>query len=418
MQGRVKNAGRALGAMFAIFAIGAAAACGSDSATGPDNTPASVTANGTVPASAVTSSPVTPPPSVIVKNSKGAPMPNVRVTFVVTAGGGTTSGASQLTDASGIATVEDWTLGDAPGAQTLTATAGGKTVVFTVNATNSCTITGAIAAGATVTGNLATAACSMGDGTAAQSWSFQQATGQAALSFVMHSTGGPLFDTVLLLHRDAFTRFEQVVAGNDDDPSGTTTDSRLNIILTPANYVLTANNYQPGETGPFTIAASAWSGDFANCDEDYVTPGVTTNQALDLTCRNTSTGQSFDYAGVYLAQGQTVQVDMTSAAFAPRLDVYNANTGDLVAQDLNADGGATATATYTVPARGIFVIVATSQLASKTGAYTLSVNTVTAPPVAPALTAPSAGEVRERGTAAKDGRTAFGWPATRWQQGH
>lgn len=412
MQRRVTQAGRALGTMAGIVAIVAAAACGSDKSTGPDNTPATVTANGTYPTSAVIASPVNPAPSVVVKNSSGAPLPNVRVTFTVTAGNGSVLGASQLTNASGIATVDSWTLGDTPGAQTLTATAGGKTAVFSVTATNTCTISGTITAGGTVNGDLSTSPCGMGDGTAAQSWTFQQASGQAAVSFVMHAAS---FDAVVLLHRNAFTRFEKIVAFNDDDPTAATTDSRLNIIVAPGNYVISGANLEAGATGPFTITAESWTGEFANCEDAFITTGVTTNQTMTTTCRYTATGQSVDPVGIYLAQGEQVQIDMTSTAFDPKLDLYFSGSTP-VAQDDNGGGGTSARITYTAPAGGIYFLIATSPAAGQSGAYTLSVALLNPAPVAPAAAAPFASAPRAGLLGGKEQRGAFAGATRPWQR--
>jgi Bacterial Ig-like domain (group 1) len=410
---RVRHAGGALGAMIAIVAT--VAACGSDKSTGPDNTPASVSANGTFPASAVIASPVRPAPSVVVKNASGAPLPNVRVTFTVTSGGGLVDGPSQLTDANGIATVGDWTLGNTTGAQALTASAGGKTLVFSVNATNTCAITGTIAAGGTVNGNLSTTPCAMGDGTAAQSWTFQQGAGQSIVSFAMHSTGTPIFDTVLLLHRNTFTRFDNVIGFNDDDPAGVSTDSRLNAILGPGTYVLSGVNFDAGETGPFTISAESWSGEFANCEDFFVTPGITTNQTMTNSCAYTATGQYVDPVAIYLAQGERVQIDMTSAAFDPQLDLFlSGNTP--VAQDDNGGGGTSARITYTAAASGIYVLVAGSHVAGQGGAYTLTTALV-APPPPPSGPATVSADVGARQLrAAKGGSAGFGRVASLWRR--
>jgi hypothetical protein len=398
--------------MAAIVAIVATAACGSDKPTGPDNTPATVTASGTYPTSAVIASPVNPAPSVVVKNASGAPLPNVRVTFTVTAGNGAVLGASQLTDASGIATVDSWTLGDTPGAQTLTATAGGKTAVFSVTATNTCTISGTIATGGTVNGNLSTSPCAMGDGTAAQSWTFQQGTGQSAVSFVMHAAS---FDAVVLMHRDAFTRFERILGFNDDDPTAVTTDSRLNVIVGPGNYVISGANLEAGSTGAFTITAESWTGEFANCDDAFITPGVTTNQTLTNSCQYTATGQSVDPVGIYLGQGEQVRIDMTSTAFDPKLDLYFSGSTP-VAQDDNGGGGTSARITYTAPAGGMYFLIATSPTAGQSGPYTLSTTLLTPAPAVPAASAPLASAGRAQLRASKGMRGAFGSATSPWQR--
>ena len=83
---------------------------------------------------ATTGTAVAVPPSVIVKDASGNPVQGVAVTFAEAGGGGSITGANQITNASGIATVGSWTLGMTAGTNTLTATAPGLTgspVTFT-----------------------------------------------------------------------------------------------------------------------------------------------------------------------------------------------------------------------------------------------------------------------------------------------
>ena len=63
-------------------------------------------------------------PSVIVLDSLGNPVAGVTVTFAVETGGGSVTGAVQVTGADGIAAVGSWTLGP-PGNNTISATAPG-----------------------------------------------------------------------------------------------------------------------------------------------------------------------------------------------------------------------------------------------------------------------------------------------------
>lgn len=68
-------------------------------------------------------------PAVLVKDGAGNPAAGRTVTFSVASGGGSITGATAVTNASGIATVGSWTLGATAGPNTLTATvAGGATV--------------------------------------------------------------------------------------------------------------------------------------------------------------------------------------------------------------------------------------------------------------------------------------------------
>lgn len=80
---------------------------------------------------------VTVPPSVIVTDPAGVPVPGVSVTFAVTAGGGALEGAAATTNVNGIAAVSSWRLGSSQGVNTVTATAAGLTgspVVFNASA--------------------------------------------------------------------------------------------------------------------------------------------------------------------------------------------------------------------------------------------------------------------------------------------
>ncbi|HEV7590185.1 MAG TPA: leishmanolysin-related zinc metalloendopeptidase [Longimicrobium sp.] len=64
-------------------------------------------------------------PSVLVKDAVGNPAAGRTVTFAVASGGGSVTGATAITNASGIATVGSWTIGAVAGPNTLTATVTG-----------------------------------------------------------------------------------------------------------------------------------------------------------------------------------------------------------------------------------------------------------------------------------------------------
>lgn len=77
-------------------------------------------------------------PSVLVTDINGTPVSGLTVTFAVTGGGGSITGASAVTNGSGIAAVGSWTLGTTAGTNTLTATRAGLTgspVTFTATGT-------------------------------------------------------------------------------------------------------------------------------------------------------------------------------------------------------------------------------------------------------------------------------------------
>lgn len=76
------------------------------------------------------------PPSVIVRDGQGIPVPGVVVTFAVTTGGGSVVGSPVTTNALGVATLTSWKLGPTVGANAVTATATGlPSVTFNATAT-------------------------------------------------------------------------------------------------------------------------------------------------------------------------------------------------------------------------------------------------------------------------------------------
>lgn len=119
-------------------------ACGGGGGDGPTNPapqpPAASVATSIVASSSVTltgvvGQPVSERPEVIVRDQRGNVMSGAAVTFAVTAGGGSVSGAVVSTGSGGVATVGSWTLGTTAGSNTLSATAGSLTpVTFTATA--------------------------------------------------------------------------------------------------------------------------------------------------------------------------------------------------------------------------------------------------------------------------------------------
>ncbi len=107
-------------------------------ATGAAGTATQIALNAGDNQSATAGSAVATAPSVIVKDANNNPVAGVGVTFAPASGGGSVTGGSATTDASGIATVGSWTLGATAGANTMTATSGsltGSPVTFNATGT-------------------------------------------------------------------------------------------------------------------------------------------------------------------------------------------------------------------------------------------------------------------------------------------
>ncbi len=102
--------------------------------------PAAVAINAGQGQSAVGGSVVPVDPSVRVTDAFGNAVPGSLVTFTVATGGGSVTGATPATNGGGVAAVGSWTLGAAPGANSLTATVAGggiagNPVTFTATGT-------------------------------------------------------------------------------------------------------------------------------------------------------------------------------------------------------------------------------------------------------------------------------------------
>ncbi len=87
--------------------------------------PATISANATSPGTQFGAIPLSPNPSVTVKDRFGTGVPGITVTFSAPPGSGTVVGGSAVTDASGIATIGSWTLPQGPGTARLDATVPG-----------------------------------------------------------------------------------------------------------------------------------------------------------------------------------------------------------------------------------------------------------------------------------------------------
>jgi len=104
-------------------------------------TAATITINAGDGQTATVGTPVPIPPSVIVRDQFGNPVPSVDVTFAPAPGSGTVEPTGSIaTGADGIAAVTSWTLGQLAGPNFLTATAPaigviGNQVTFTATGT-------------------------------------------------------------------------------------------------------------------------------------------------------------------------------------------------------------------------------------------------------------------------------------------
>lgn len=332
--------------------------CGGD-ASGPGTSVAtSIAPNSVTTLTAPPGTQVADLPSVLVKDASGAPMTGVPVTFAVTSGGGSISGASATTNSLGIATVGNWTLG-AAGGNTLSATTGAlPPVKFTACGTAIHTL------GQTIDSELSTTDCQLSDGSFVDFYTVNLPT---AGTYVFSQTSG-IFDTYLGLFTSG-----AVLIGVNDDFGAVGTDSRVKVILPAGSYIVGANSFDANTTGTYSLASAASATPVTNCEDVFLVPGITSPQALETTDCLAGGFYSDEYV-VFLTTGQSITVSMTSSAVDSYLEIrHNGSAAPLASND-NIDGTTQdARFTLTVPSSGFYIIMAASKVAGATGAYTFSI---------------------------------------------
>jgi hypothetical protein len=337
---------------------------GGGDSSGPGPVATNITPNSSVAFTAPPGTPVTELPSVLLSDQKGAPVAGAVVTFTVTAGGGTVTGATATSNASGIATVGSWTVGTAAGANTLSAQSGSLPAV-----TFSACGTGTHALGSSLDSQLSSTDCRLSDGSFVDFYAVTIPTGG---TYIFNQTSSA-FDTYL-----AFLTSANVLVGINDDYLSTSSDSRLKVIVPPGSYFIGANSYNPGTFGNYSLTSAASTAEVSNCEDVFVVPGITTPQSLATTDCSTSGFFSDEYV-VFLNPGQSITVAMTSSTLDSYVEIRSNGSPAVLASNDNIDGTTQdARVTYAVPNTGtstgaFFIIAAASRVAGATGAYTLSV---------------------------------------------
>jgi adhesin/invasin len=129
-------------------------------ATARAATPTAIVGNSVDNQVATVATSVTARPSVKATDAYGNAVPGVSVMFAVAGGGGSVTGGAQLTNANGIATVDNWLLGTTAGANTVTATASGlvgSPLAFSATGTAGAATSIAISGASSQAGVVATA---------------------------------------------------------------------------------------------------------------------------------------------------------------------------------------------------------------------------------------------------------------------
>jgi hypothetical protein len=338
--------------------------CGGGDASGPGQGVTSIIANSSTLLTAPPGAPVTELPSVLVGDVNGAPLAGATVTFTVTSGGGTVTGASATSNSSGIATVGGWTLGTGAGANTLSAVTGTlPAVTFKACPTTPHTL------GSTVDSQLSTTDCQLSDGSFVH---FYAVTIPTSGTYVFNQTS-TAFNSYL-----AFLTSANVLVGVNDNFQSTSNDSRVKVIVPAGSYLIGANSVEANATGNYSLTSAASTEQVSNCEDVFVQPGISTPQSVQTTDCVTN-GFYFDEYVIYLNAGQSITASMTSSVLDSYLEIRANGSSVVLASNDNIDATTkNARLTYAVPVlstptAGFYIILAASRVAGATGDYTFSI---------------------------------------------
>jgi Big-like domain-containing protein len=322
---------------------------------------------------------------VVVTGSSGQAFQGAQVAWQVTSGGGSVNPVSSTTDAAGQATTVV-TLGPA-GTTSVRATVGSLApVMFQITSVNPCAYLAPFREDTTVTAALSTSDCPFTTRAGTFIDFYDLGTSQQR-TLLITMQANPI-DAYLLLWDFAGPQIAV------DDDGGTGTNSRLKAILRAGDWVVGANSYNPGEVGAYTLSAVPVATTVSLCEEVWISGAVTVTETItntDCFFTDTTTDQTYysDWFGLILFAGQSITLTQSGPLVDPYLSLFriDSDTLLLVAWDDNSGGGTTARLVYTapsVPAGAIYILDVGTAPASQTGAYTLSVGTITgpAPPLA------------------------------------
>ncbi|HEV8401304.1 MAG TPA: Ig-like domain-containing protein [Gemmatimonadales bacterium] len=311
---------------------------------------------------------------VVVTGSDKRPMAGVTVTWA--AGGADVSPPTSTTDANG-ATAVQLSLGPV-GAVIVTATVAGLApATFNETAVDPCTWRHPLSIGETVIGLLHSYDCL--DRVWFIDYYLLPVSGLQRTLVV--TTASDVLLTSLLVWNGA----GHVVAFDDYDESTSYRNARVKIVAAGGEYVIGAISTLSGASGPYALAAAETPSSEENCEDFWLTRGVTTQQVLSTTdCAEAGSTYGDEFL-IDLHPGETLDVTETTTAFDALIQLYRIRTSDyylrlrsssatLVASDDSVGG---THLTFTADSTTYYVLVATTMTPGRQGAYTLTL----APPV-------------------------------------
>jgi len=307
---------------------------------------------------------------VVVTGSDNRPMVGVTVTWAVD--GATVSPLTSTTDANG-KTAAQLSLGPVAAVIVTASVAGLASATFNETAVDPCTWRHALNVGRTVNGILRQYDCVV--------------QGQFFIDYYLLPVSEPQQTVLITMSSDAFytalplwDASERSVAFESFN-GPTNGDSHIKIVATGGEYVIGAVNELSGRTGPYVLAAADTPASEEDCEDVWLTRGVTTQQVLSTTDCTEPGSTHGDEFGLVLHQGDKLDVTETTTAFDALIQLYRHpnwqdhalshrfNSDTLVASDDSVGG---THLTFTAESTAYYVLVATTMTPGGQGAYTLT----------------------------------------------
>jgi hypothetical protein len=346
----------------------------------PDPTPSQIIVTAGNGQTALTGATVGTLPAVTVKDAAGNGVANVSVTFEIESGGGSVSGATANTDASGVATVGGWTLGIVPGEQKLRARAGTLTTSITATAAlpTGCTAA-AYAIGASIPATWESSDCvSPGtrglydpEGSAYDEYEFTLA---AATQFRAQVTG-PDARSVRIRRKDTGA-YVGVMASEAFTPP-TSNPLEIKYALPAGTYIAEVQAPDAATLGGYTFATVGDS--TMTCSPViFGALGVTINDEIDTATDCAFLGGYEDRLIMLLNTGDKLKLTLTTAAFNPLLVLRDDRLGpeSPTLAVVSSPTPGTVVIDWEATFSGFYEVIMTRTNDGGEGAYTLQVEEV------------------------------------------
>lgn len=229
----------------------------------------------------------------------------------------------------------------------------------------------AIGAGQTVSGRLDTSDLEFSDGSYFDLYEYRGRPGE---SIVVTMRSGD-FDTYL--QGGPPSGQDLAAEDSDDDGGGGTNSMMTGTVGSDGVYRIRANSLGAGQTGSYTLSLQSESAT-GTVGSDVVAAGQTVAGRLDTTDNQASDESYYDLWFYDGTPGERLLITLTSSDFDTYLE-WGAESGggfETVDSDDDSGGGTNSQLEVTIDQGGRYVILANSWVGGATGAYTLSVESL------------------------------------------